>query len=50
MRKTFPAGRAVETSDKIAPEIEALLCSILDVQTAPAPPSPPASARRRRRR
>jgi hypothetical protein len=30
MRKTFPPGRSVETSDKIAPGIEAMLCSLLE--------------------
>ena len=48
MRKTFPKGRAVQTSDKIAPEIEAELCCRLEAQPAPAPTPPPASARRRR--
>ena len=49
MRKVFPSGAIVETSDKIAPEIEDMLCCILHAQTAKAPPPPPAPARRRRR-
>ena len=49
MRKIFPSGAIVETSDKIAPEIEAMICSILPPQTAKVPPAPPAPARRRRR-
>jgi hypothetical protein len=49
MRKTFPAGRAIATSDKIAPEIEAHLCSILEAQPAPPKPAPPPSPRRRRK-
>jgi len=49
MRKIFPSGAIVETSDKIAPEIEAMLCSHLPAPTAKAPPAPPAPARRRRR-
>jgi hypothetical protein len=49
MRKIFPSGAIVETSDKIAPEIEAMICSILPSQTAKVPPAPPAPARRRRR-
>ena len=32
MRKTFPAGSVVETSDKCAPEIEALTCSQFEAQ------------------
>ena len=48
MRKTFPGGRAVETTDKIAPEIEAEVCYRLEAQADPAPP--PAPARRRRRK
>jgi hypothetical protein len=48
MRKTFPGSRAVETTDKIAPEIEAELCYRLEAQPAPAPIPPPARARRRR--
>ena len=39
MRKTFPTGATVETSDKIAPEIEAMICSILQAQAAKAPPA-----------
>ena len=50
MRKTLAAGRTVETSDKIAPEIEAMLCFNLEKKSAPAtPPSPPAPRRRRRK-
>ena len=49
MRKNFPNGAVVETSDKIAPEIEAMICSILHDQTAKAPPAPPTPVRRRRR-
>ena len=49
MRKTFPSGAIVETSDKIAPEIEAMICSLLPAPTAKAPPAPPAPPRRRRR-
>jgi hypothetical protein len=49
MRKIFPRGAIVETSDKIAPEIEAMICSVLHAQTAKAPPAPPAPARRCRR-
>jgi hypothetical protein len=48
MRKTFPGGRAVETSDKIAPEIEADLCYRLEVQAAAAQAPAPAPAPRRR--
>ncbi len=48
MRKIFPSGASVETLDKIAPEIEAMICSILAAQTAKAPPAPPAPPRRRR--
>ena len=50
MRKVFPSGATVETSDQIAPEIEAMICSILHDQTAKAPPGatrqapPPPSA------
>ena len=40
MRKIFPSGAIVETSDKIAPEIEAMICSILPAHTAKAPPAP----------
>jgi hypothetical protein len=40
MRKTFPTGAIVETSDKIALEIEAMICSILPAPTAKAPPKP----------
>jgi hypothetical protein len=50
MRKKFPGGRAVQTADKIAPEIEAEICYRLDTQADPAPALPPASARRRRRK
>ena len=32
MRKEFAAGRAIETTDKFAPEIEALICSQLEAQ------------------
>jgi hypothetical protein len=32
MRKVFPSGAIVETSAKIAPEIEAMICSILPVK------------------
>ena len=40
MRKVFPSGAIVETSDKIAPEIEAMICSILPAHTAKAPLAP----------
>ena len=40
MRKVFPSGAIVETSDKIAPEIEAMICSILLAHTTKAPPAP----------
>ena len=40
MRKTFLSGRAVETSDKLTPEIEAFTCWILEAQCAPAAPVP----------
>ena len=40
MRKILPSGAIVETSDKIAPEIEAMICSILPAHTAKAPPAP----------
>lgn len=49
MRKVFPSGATVETSTKIAREIEDMICSILLAQAAKAPPAPPAPARRRRR-
>jgi hypothetical protein len=49
MRKVFPSGAIVETSAKIAREIEDMICSILHAQAAKAPPAPPAPARRRRR-
>ena len=49
MRKVFPSGATVETSDKIAPEIEAMLCYRLPAPTAKAPPAAPAPPRRRRR-
>ena len=49
MRKTFPSGATIETSDTFAPEIEAMICAILPAQTAKAPPAPPAKVRRRRR-
>ena len=39
MRKNFPSGAIVETSDKIAPEIEAMICSILHAQSAKTPPA-----------
>ena len=55
MRKTFPTGATVETSDKIAPQIEEMICEelirpILEAQNAKAPPQLPAPPRRRRRR
>jgi hypothetical protein len=55
MRKTFPSGATVETSGKIAPEIEAMICEemirpILEAQAATAPPPPPAAVPLRRRR
>ena len=40
MRKIFPSGAIVETSDKIAPEIEDMICSILTAHTAKTPPAP----------
>jgi hypothetical protein len=40
MRKVFPSGAIVETSDKIAPEIEAMICSAPPPHTAKAPPAP----------
>jgi hypothetical protein len=49
MRKTFPGGRSVDTTDKIAPEIEAELCYRLEAQADAAPTPPPAPARRRRK-
>jgi hypothetical protein len=39
MRKTFPSGATVETSAKIALEIEAMICAIPPAPTAKAPPS-----------
>jgi hypothetical protein len=48
MRKTLPNGRAVETSDKIAPEIEAEVCYRLVGQPGAARVPPPAPGRRRR--
>jgi hypothetical protein len=50
MRKTFPSGHTVATSDKIAPEIEQRVCSILEAQAATPPAPVPAPRRRRRRR
>jgi hypothetical protein len=41
MRKIFPSGAIVETSAKIAPEIEDMICSILTAHTAKTPPAPP---------
>ncbi|MCX6923149.1 MAG: hypothetical protein NT154_08070 [Verrucomicrobia bacterium] len=40
MRKIFSSGAIVETSDKIAPEIEAMICSRLPGDTAKGPPAP----------
>ena len=48
MRKTFPTGRTVETSEKLAPEIEALACHTLIAQPAPPPAKPQPSPRRRK--
>jgi hypothetical protein len=39
MRKTFPSAATVETSAKIALEIEAMICAIPQAHTAKVPPS-----------
>jgi hypothetical protein len=49
MRKTFPGGRMVETTDKIAPEIEAEVCSRLEKQAEAAQAAAAAPGRRRRK-
>jgi hypothetical protein len=41
MRKSFPGGRTLETSDKIAPGIEEHLCYLLEAQPGAASPPPP---------